>query len=74
MAPPPGYEHSVKVWRLHKAICGLKQVVRAWHLKLKAALVKVGFTVSQADPSLFVLSHDVETAYSLVYVDHVLIA
>jgi transposase InsO family protein len=46
-----------KVWRLHKAFYGLKQAARAWHLKLKAALVKAGFTVSQADPSLFVSSH-----------------
>jgi transposase InsO family protein len=76
MAPPPGYEHSCdgKVWRLHKAIYGLKQAARAWHLKLKAALVKAGFAVSQADPSLFVLTHGGALTYLLVYVDDALIA
>jgi hypothetical protein len=39
MAPLPGSESSGKVWRLHKAIYGLKQATRAWHMKLKAALV-----------------------------------
>jgi hypothetical protein len=74
MAPPPGYDNSGKVWRLHKAIYGLKQSARAWHLKLKAALVKAGFTVSQANPSSFVLSHGDSRAYLLVYVDDALIA
>jgi hypothetical protein len=54
MAPPPGYDSSGKVWSLHKAIYGVKQAARAWHMKLKAALVKAGSAVSQADPSSFV--------------------
>jgi hypothetical protein len=76
MAPPPGYEHSFggKVWKLHKTIYGLKQAARAWHLKLKAALVKAGFAVSQADPSLFVLTHGDSVAYRLIYVHDTLIA
>jgi hypothetical protein len=48
------------------AIYGLKQAATAGHLKLKAALVKAGFSVSKADPSLFNLSHGGKRAYLLV--------
>jgi hypothetical protein len=74
MAPPPGYDSSGKVWRLHKAIYGLKQAARAWYMKFKAALVKAGFAVSQADPTLFVLTHGSTRSYLLMYVIDALIA
>jgi len=56
------------VWRLHKAINGLKQAPRAWFDKLKATL-HLKFSSSKCDPSLFVYS---EAAYILVYVDDII--
>jgi hypothetical protein len=49
---------------------GMKEAARAWHLNFKGALSKAGFAVSQAGPSLFVLTHEGSQAYLLVYADN----
>jgi len=74
MQQPPGYEQgSGLVCRLHKSIYGLKQAPRAWHTKLKEKLTESGFTVSSADPGLYILSPpDGPSLYLAVYVDDIL--
>jgi hypothetical protein len=55
LAQPPGLDdRSGCVWRLRKALHGLKQAARAWHTKLRAALKSLGYLPSHADPTLFV--------------------
>jgi hypothetical protein len=55
LAQPPGLDdRSGCVWRLRKALHGLKQAARAWHTKLRAALKSLGFLPSHADPTLLV--------------------
>jgi hypothetical protein len=49
MKCPPGFEVPSKVWRLQKALYGLRQAAQAWHKKLKASLVASDFTISLPD-------------------------
>jgi hypothetical protein len=41
------------VYMLHKALYGLKQAPRAWYECLKEFLLKKGFKIGKADPTLF---------------------
>lgn len=42
-----------KVYRLHKALYGLRQAPRAWNIKLKSILKELNFTKCSKEPSLF---------------------
>jgi hypothetical protein len=61
------------VYKLNKAIYGLKQVPRAWFTRLSQALFELGFHSSSVDTSLFIYYHSNVTLYLLVYVDDILI-
>ena len=76
MVQPPGYEQGGPgmVCHLRKALYGLRQAPRAWHIKLKKELEKNGFEASEADAGLFILSKGEHKIYMLVYVDDCLIA
>lgn len=73
---PPGYEQgsSSTVCRLHRALYGLRQAPRTWHLELKRALESIGFTQSSSDPGFFVRASSSGTVYLLMYVDDLLLA
>jgi hypothetical protein len=60
MQQPPGFQQggAGMVWRLHKAVYGLKQASRAWYATLSAQLGELGFKVSAADAGLFIISGD----------------
>jgi hypothetical protein len=56
MEQPKGFEdcaHPDYVCKLHKSLYGLKQVPRAWFLRLSQALLELGFLGSSEDTSLF---------------------
>ena len=62
------------VCKLHKALYGLKQAPKAWYDTISQVLVSAGFTVSDADPSLFVLNKsEGSMIYLLLYVDDILL-
>lgn len=73
---PPGFKQGGPgvVCHLKKALYGLRQAPRAWHLTLKAELAKLGFIPSEADPALFTSKRDGGRLYLLVYVDDILVA
>jgi hypothetical protein len=73
MKYPPGFEVPGKVWRLQKALYGLRQAAQAWHKKLKTSLVASGLTFSLADPCLYMIKHQGEFVYLLVHVDDCLL-
>ncbi|MCO5588026.1 hypothetical protein L7F22_041980 [Adiantum nelumboides] len=57
MEQPQGYEdvkHPGYVCKLKKALYGLKQALRAWHARIVAYLVAIGFHMADADHSLYV--------------------
>ncbi|GBN12713.1 Retrovirus-related Pol polyprotein from transposon TNT 1-94 [Araneus ventricosus] len=77
MSQPEGYIQAgqeQKVCKLNKAIYGLKQAARAWHLKIGESLIKYGFEQSKADPCLFKFANNGNPIYIIVYVDDLLIA
>jgi hypothetical protein len=41
------------VWRLKKALYGLREAPRAWHGRIDGFLVRLGFTKSVADSNLY---------------------
>jgi hypothetical protein len=76
MSQPPGFVDSTApshVCLLHKSIYGLRQAPRAWFEKFSSHLLTVGFTASQADPSLFIYRHGSTVLYLLLYVDDIII-
>ena len=76
MLQPPGYEQGGPrvACHLRKALYGLKQAPRAWHNRLKQELEKIGFTPSEADPGLYVMTMKLSNVFVLAYVDDILIA
>ena len=76
MQQAQGYEEGEKsvVCKLKRAIYGLRQAPRAWYLRLKEEMEKLGWTVSGADPALFIRREDGGVFYALVYVDDILMA
>ncbi|RVW83072.1 Retrovirus-related Pol polyprotein from transposon RE1 [Vitis vinifera] len=61
------------VWKLTKALYGLKQAPWAWFTKLSLVLVKWGFSISQADTSMFVYYNNSVMIVVLVYVDDIIV-
>ncbi|KAG7594092.1 Integrase catalytic core [Arabidopsis thaliana x Arabidopsis arenosa] len=77
MTPPPGLEATIdpgKVWRLRKAIYGLKQSPRAWYHKLSRTLKDHGFKKSESDHTLFTLRSSQGIVVVLIYVDDLIIS
>jgi hypothetical protein len=74
MQPPPGFEGPPgTAWRLHRSVYGLRQASRTWHQTLANTLQADGFTVSRADPTLFMLRRDGGVVYLSVHVDDMLL-
>jgi hypothetical protein len=55
---PPGFESVVfphRVYRMRKALCGLKQGPRAWYGLLRGFMFSKGFEMGKVDKTLFLL-------------------
>lgn len=59
--------------KLHKAIHGLKQALRAWFAKLHGAVLFLGFISAKSDQSIFIKVTPLHQTYLLVYLDDILI-
>jgi hypothetical protein len=76
MEQPQGFIHPAypdHVCRLHKSLYGLKQAPRAWFTRLSQALLDIGFSCSQLDPSLFTYHTAKVHIFLLVYVDDIIL-
>ena len=76
MTQPPSFVDPSKpnfVCKLTKALYGLKQAPRAWFTKLSSVLFKWGFSISQADMSMFVYCNNSTMLVVLVYVDDIIV-
>jgi Reverse transcriptase (RNA-dependent DNA polymerase) len=75
MRQPPGHgDGTNRVCKLVRSIYGLKQAPRIWCARLKTALLGFGFTVSMADPTLYILQREGRTLYLVDFVDDMLLA
>jgi len=55
MSPPPGFESSGKVWKLLKAVYGLKQAGRAWRITVDKFIVnELGFKRLISDQCIYI--------------------
>jgi hypothetical protein len=60
--------------KLEKALCGLKQVPRAWYFQLSSKLKSLGFYAFKGDTSLFFDNKGGLSIFMLVYVDDIVVA
>ncbi|GKA63093.1 retrovirus-related pol polyprotein from transposon TNT 1-94 [Tanacetum coccineum] len=63
--------HPDKVYRLKKALHGLKQASRAWYDELSNFLVSKGFSKCFIDPTLFITKHGDDIFLVQIYVDDI---
>jgi hypothetical protein len=72
---PPGFEselYSHRVYRLKRALYGLKQVPRAWYGRLRGFLLRRGFVMGTVDRTLFLLKHGNDLLIVQIYVDDII--
>lgn len=67
---PQGFEKAGKVWKLEKALYGLRISPKLWQQEASAVLTKIGLTQVPEDPCVFV-GHGIIVFF---YVDDILIA
>ena len=76
MEQPQGYEdatHPDYVCKLKKALYGLKQAPRAWHARIAACLISIGFHMADADHSLYVRENESGIVVICIYVDDLIV-
>jgi hypothetical protein len=69
---PPGFESEKylhRVYRLKRALYGLKQMPRTWYGRLRGFLVSRGFVMGTVDRTLFLLKHGNDLSVVQIYVD-----
>jgi hypothetical protein len=76
VAQPPGFEvpgEEKKVYRLHKALYGLRQAPRAWNAKLDLTLKKMGFEQNAYEAAMYRRGQGDSLLVIGVYVDDLII-
>lgn len=74
---PQGYEikgKEGKVYKLQKALYGLRQAPRAWNSNIDSYFVKNGFVRSPSEPSLYVRKTETDLLMVCLYVDDLIYA
>ncbi|GKE41705.1 retrovirus-related pol polyprotein from transposon TNT 1-94, partial [Tanacetum coccineum] len=65
-------DHPEKVYRLRKALYGLKRAPRAWYDELSNFLMSKGFTKGIIDPTLFTIRYAKDILLVQIYVDDII--
>jgi hypothetical protein len=72
---PPGFEddrYPDHVYKLSKALYGLKKAPRAWYECLRDFLISNAFKVGKANPTLFTKTCDGDLFVCQIYVDDII--
>ncbi|GJR40109.1 ribonuclease H-like domain-containing protein [Tanacetum coccineum] len=64
---------STSCCRLQRSLYGLKQAPRAWFQRFAGNALRVSFSPSRCDSSLFIYRHGTEVAYLLIYADDIVL-
>jgi hypothetical protein len=76
VSQPPGFvddNHKNKVYRLHKALYGLRQAPRAWNAKFDSSLLSLGFHRSSSEHGVYTRTRGGRRLTVGVYVDDLII-
>jgi hypothetical protein len=76
VSQPPGFivkGQEQKVYKLHKALYGLRQAPRAWNSKLDTVLHEVGFSKCKTEYRLYIQVKNKKRLAVGVYVDDLII-
>ena len=71
LPPVEYYPEGGVVWKLKRALCGLKNAPKLWQQHLAATLESQGFRRMKSDPNLYYSAS--RKVYSLCYVDNLMI-
>jgi hypothetical protein len=75
LSQPPGFgDGSNRVWKLHKALYGLRKGASAWYLHLRDFLHSIGYHPMQADPASFVKIDPKLRTFIFTHVDDILLS
>ena len=66
------FEKPNHVYKLQKALHGLKQTPRAWYERLSKFLMEKGFLRGSIDTTLFLKKHKHDMLVSQIYVDDII--
>jgi len=72
---PPGFEdhqHPNNVFKLKKALCGLKQAPRQWYKRLSNFLLSHGYERGMIDKTLFIKKSNSKIILVQIYVDDII--
>ncbi|GJZ77189.1 retrovirus-related pol polyprotein from transposon TNT 1-94 [Tanacetum coccineum] len=75
VAQPPGFIDFAKpnhVYRIKKALYGIKQAPKAWYDRLKAFLIKHDYTIGMVDNTLFTKKKNSNLINVQIYVDDII--
>jgi hypothetical protein len=61
-----------KVYKISKALLGLKQAPRTWYARLKNFLIEHGYVMWSVDKILFTLNHGTDFLLIQIYVDDII--
>ena len=66
------YEHPNHVYKLKKALYGLKKAPRSWYERLRNFLIEQSFVRGQVDKTLFIKRSNIELLVVEIYVDDII--
>ena len=72
---PLGYEFASeehKVYRLKRALYGIKQAPRAWYNMINSYLMSNGFRKSDGEPTLYIKAADGHVLIVVLYLDYLI--
>jgi hypothetical protein len=72
---PLGFEspkYPDRVYKLSKTLYGLKQVPRAWYVRLKTFLLEHEYVMGSVDKILFTLNYGTDFLLIQIYVDDII--
>ena len=75
VSQPPcfeNYKYPNRVYKLSKALYGLRKALWTWYARLKTFLLEHGYVMESVDKALFTLKHGNDFLLVQIYVDDII--